>query len=167
MMFAIRFVSVVHEKFAFDEIQVNVGRGSMFEWPFQGKRPWIVLPLSVATISSGKLRMILCARFLNLWLRYMPFSFDNIDNLLRQGCKGAFMIVGLESGVPSRPHGTSHMDAAWMPLQGRILRVPRPSQAWLPGSYKRVKGRSHTVEKRISTLPHKPHGFQVFAYCCM
>ena len=25
------------------------------------------------------------------------------------------------------------------------------------GSYKRVKGRSHTVEKRISVLPHKPH----------
>ena len=25
------------------------------------------------------------------------------------------------------------------------------------GSYKRVKGRSHTVEKRISMLPHKPH----------
>ena len=24
-------------------------------------------------------------------------------------------------------------------------------------SYKRVKGRSHTVEKRISMLPHKPH----------
>ena len=23
--------------------------------------------------------------------------------------------------------------------------------------YKRVKGRSHTVEKRISMLPHKPH----------
>ena len=25
------------------------------------------------------------------------------------------------------------------------------------GSYKRVKGRSHTAEKRISMHPHKPH----------
>ena len=33
----------------------------------------------------------------------------------------------------------------------------RSTVGWPPSSYKRVKGRSHTVEKRISMLPHKPH----------
>ena len=28
---------------------------------------------------------------------------------------------------------------------------------WHADSYKRVKGRSHTVDKRISLHPHKPH----------
>ena len=37
--------------------------------------------------------------------------------------------------------------------------MPRGAPAWLcsHGSYKIVKGRSHTVEKRLNMHPHKPH----------
>lgn len=91
IVFANHFDSTEHEDFAAQEIQVNVERGSVLEWPFRGFRPWIVLALTVARNAAGKLRLVLDARYVNLWLRYLPFSFESIADLVRQGDVGAFM----------------------------------------------------------------------------
>ena len=49
---------------------------------------------------------------------------------------------GASFGAPTRAHRVNDRSAPAFDMNS---------------SYKRVKGRSHTVEKRISMLPHKPH----------
>lgn len=91
MLFSNRLGSAEDEEFAAQEVAVNVRRGSVLEWPFPGFRPWVVLSLAVARNSVGKRRLVLDARYVNLWLRYLPFSFETIADVVRQGEHGAFM----------------------------------------------------------------------------
>ena len=68
-------------------------------WPFPGRRPWIVLPLSVAVDAYGKRRLILDARYLNAFLAYMPFSFEQLASLPGFTRVGDYIIIDdLKSG---------------------------------------------------------------------
>lgn len=67
--------------FVRSEIQTNLSRGSVIPWPFPHTRPFILLPLSVAFNSRGKRRLILDARFVNLWLDYLPFSYEKLQDV--------------------------------------------------------------------------------------
>lgn len=50
--------------------------------------PYLVLPL---TVETSKPRLCLDARFLNLWMNYMPFSLDKLADVFRYIYKGSFM----------------------------------------------------------------------------
>lgn len=90
-VFSNRFASSEDEEFAAAEVRANVDRGSVLRWPFQGWRPWVVLSLTVARNAVGKRRLVLDARYINLWLRYVPFKFETVFDVVRRGTEGAFM----------------------------------------------------------------------------
>ena len=50
--------------------------------------PFLVLPL---TVEPSKPRLCINARFLNLWMRDMPFSLDKLADVPRFIYKGSFM----------------------------------------------------------------------------
>lgn len=51
--------------------------------------PHLVLPL---TVEPTKPRLCLDARFLNLWMRDMPFSLDKLADVPRYVYRGSFMV---------------------------------------------------------------------------
>ena len=53
-----------------------------------GDSPYLVLPL---TVEPTKPRLCLDARFLNLWMKDMPFSFDKLTDVPRYVYKSSYM----------------------------------------------------------------------------
>lgn len=78
-----RFSCQEHEEFARAQIATNVQRGALIKWPWSHLRPWIISPLSVVVNSGGKLRLIMDARFLNLFLQRKPFKYETAVDVLR------------------------------------------------------------------------------------
>ena len=108
MSFANRFGSDEEESFARSEIAENIARGSVLRWPFAEHRPHVVLSLAIARNAEGKLRLILDARYVNLWLQYLPFSFETLTDLVQQGEQGAFMATwDLKAGYHHVPLAAS------------------------------------------------------------
>ena len=71
-------------------------------------------------------------------------------SILKNGCKA---IVGID--VVMLHMGIRNTTAMAPPVH-RAPQLSAPELAW-QCSYKRVKGRGHTAEKRISMHPHRPH----------
>lgn len=91
VLFSNRLPSEEDMQFARKEVAENVRRGSVWVWPFKHCRPHVVLALAVARNAEGKLRLILDARYVNLWLEYLPFSFETLADLVGQGAQGSYM----------------------------------------------------------------------------
>jgi hypothetical protein len=86
-------VEAEHLEFVRTEIQTNCKRGSAIVWPFPATRPWVLLSLSVATNSQGKRRLILDARPVNLWLQYLAFSYERVQDVADYAQPGDFMVT--------------------------------------------------------------------------
>jgi hypothetical protein len=82
-----------HLDFVRGEIQTNCARGSAIVWPFPGTRPWVLLSLSVATNSQGKQRLILDARPVNLWLQYLAFSYERVQDVADYAQPGDLIVT--------------------------------------------------------------------------
>ena len=122
MLFGNRFASREDEEFARAEIEMNVNRGSVLAWPFHGTKPWVVLPLAVAVNAEGKRRLILDARYINLWLQYLPFSFETITDLVRQGARGAFMTTwDLKAGYHHIPLASPLWPLLGLQIDGKFF----------------------------------------------
>lgn len=78
-----RFSCEEHQQFAREQIAVNVQRGVLIEWPWEDTKPWIMSPLSVVANSVGKLRLIMDARYLNLFLKRLKFKYETAVDALR------------------------------------------------------------------------------------
>lgn len=76
--------------FMFQEIILRVTTGAFRVWGKVGvdNGPYLVLPL---TIEPTKPRSCIDARFLNLWMRDMPFSLDNLVDVPRYKISGLVM----------------------------------------------------------------------------
>ena len=72
------------------EIINRVSTGAFRVWGEVGvdDPPYLVLPL---TVEPSKPRLCIDARFLNLWMRDMPFSLDKLADVPRFTYKGSFM----------------------------------------------------------------------------
>ena len=96
---------------------------------------------------------------------FMPQCVPNVYAELRRSCAeprarisqhfalSYAMVVSRIQAMQSYPRVADDPVGNLGALLGRV----RKHTLTLPFSYKRVKGRSHTVEKRISMHPHKPH----------
>ena len=93
----------------------------------------------------------ICSASAHLWPHRLPLL--SMQQLQRRKLR-----VGDSRTCPSRPDGRTRMRSGH-PARGRVgQRGGSIALAWaILWSYKRVKGRSHTVEKRKSIHPHKPH----------
>ena len=81
VVFGNRLVDAFCREFAQVAIDKAVAAGVVVEWPWQGTRPWVVLPLSVAVDAYGKMRLILDARYINIFLKYFPFAYARLCSL--------------------------------------------------------------------------------------
>lgn len=98
-------------EFARGEVRVGLRRGAMVRWPWRRARPRVVLPLFVARSSSGKRRLILNARYVNLWCQYYPFAYETSPAC----CSTRAQAAGSTSSTSKRATTTS----AWTPRAGR------------------------------------------------
>lgn len=78
-----RFACEEDIEFAREQIDINVQRGVLIEWPWDDLKPWIVSPLSVVRNSRGKKRLILDARYLNLFLVRWLFKYETPADAIR------------------------------------------------------------------------------------
>ena len=90
-------------EFARGQVQKDLRKGVLAEWPQRwrrsGRRPWLMLPLSVAEDAYAKQRLIFDARYLNLFLQYLPFNYDRLQHLLASTQAGQFIVTDdLKSG---------------------------------------------------------------------
>jgi hypothetical protein len=65
-------------KFARKQIQRDLQRGTLLRWPFKGYRPAVILPLAVVRTPGRKPRLIIDARYTNLFLQYFPFHYEQV-----------------------------------------------------------------------------------------
>lgn len=77
-------------RFVSEEILKRVTTGAIRVWGKVGvdSPQYLVLPL---TVEPSKSRLCLDARFLNLWMKDMPFSLDKLADVSRYIYKGSFM----------------------------------------------------------------------------
>ena len=69
-----------------DELVKSGALKKWFDLPWhihKGKPPWLVHPFAVAfSESKNKYRLCTDMRYLNLWLKYIPFKFESLEDLL-------------------------------------------------------------------------------------
>ena len=75
------------------QVAAGVATGVVLQWPFASMRPWLLHGLSVATDAYGKQRLILDARYLNLFLQYFPFAYERLKDVLAFTEAGYYIIV--------------------------------------------------------------------------
>jgi hypothetical protein len=86
-----------HLEFARRKFQEGKDAGVIVRWPREwvqaGKRPHCILPLAVAESSSGKKRLILDARVVNLFVQYQRFHYEKLGQLLGNAQQGGFLTL--------------------------------------------------------------------------
>lgn len=93
-------------EFAVGETRKNLESGAVGVWPESGEPPEIIHPMGVVE-SAGKERLICNDRYLNIFLKQIPFQYDKLRDVLAFTLPGSFMATGdLKSGyfhVPIHP----------------------------------------------------------------
>lgn len=93
-------------QFAVGETRKNLASGAVGLWPEDAEPPVIVHPMGVVE-SAGKERLICNDRYLNIFLKQIPFQYDKLRDVLTFTFPGSFMATGdLKSGyfhVPIHP----------------------------------------------------------------
>lgn len=92
--------------FAETEIRKNLKSGAIAPWPETWGEPEVISPMGVVE-SAGKLRLICNDRYLNLFLKPIPFQYEKLRDILSFTLENGFMATAdLKSGyfhVPVHP----------------------------------------------------------------
>lgn len=95
-----------HLEFAVGETRKNLESGAVGVWPEGGDPPEIIHPMGVVE-SAGKKRLICNDRYLNVFLKQIPFQYEKLRDVLAFTFPGSFMTTAdLKSGyfhVPIHP----------------------------------------------------------------
>ena len=110
--------SVNHREFCDEQIFSYIKLKICSKWPWpEGRAPKCVLPLGVAVRDlEKKLRLIFDARYLNLWMKYIGFSYETMIDILNMAVEGGWATVSdYKSGYShiSTPDLTEYMSFSW------------------------------------------------------
>lgn len=106
-----RLSSAEDLQFARETIAQWVKTQAVLAWPFAATRPHVVLSLAVATSASGKRRLILDARYTNLFLQYFRCHFESLRSAvpMLRGSRYAYVLdlkAGYHHLLVAREHWT-------------------------------------------------------------
>ena len=93
IVFGNRLAEVWCIDFARQQVAKAVQAKVVVRWPWPHCRPWVVLPLSVAVDAYGKKRLILDARYVNAFLQYLGFKYEQLADLPCFTAAGDFIIT--------------------------------------------------------------------------
>jgi hypothetical protein len=86
-----------------------------------GKRPHCILPLAVAESSSGKKRLILDARVINLFVQYQRFHYEQLVEWLGNAQQGGFLTLkDLSAGYHHVYMAVEHWALLGFELEGEM-----------------------------------------------
>ena len=112
-------VTVSHEAFVDAEVQSNVALQVVVEWWWpRGEPPECILPLGVAVRElTGKLRLTYDGRYINLFQRYIPFSYESLADMVNYLKKNGWLSVSdFKAGyhhVSLRPELARYVGFSW------------------------------------------------------
>lgn len=92
VIFPNRLSAKQHGGFLQEEMAKLLTSGAIKEWDWPGGQPpHIIHGLAVVANRQGKLRMIVDARYLNAFLRYVPFHYEQLKDVLTYLGEGHYM----------------------------------------------------------------------------
>lgn len=111
--------TVCHESFVDAEVQANVALKVVVEWWWpDGEPPECILPLGVAVRElTGKLRLTYDGRYVNLFQRYIPFTYESLADMVNYLRKNGWLSVSdFKAGyhhVSLRPELAKYVGFSW------------------------------------------------------
>ena len=116
-----------HQKFLLEEERKLRETHSIFPWQGLGMSgpPTLIHGLGVVVNRKGKKRLIVDARYLNLFLRYLALKYESLADAIAQLQQGDYMwLTDFNSGyhqVPMHPNTYQYLG---LEIAGRIYIMP-------------------------------------------
>lgn len=143
-------------EFLESEIRKNLKSGAVGIWPLEGEPPEVISPMGVVE-SAGKERLICNDRYVNAFLKLIPFEYEKLRDLLSFTQQGSYMATAdLKSGyfhVPIHPAHWKYFRLKWARLSSSIKCCASDSHRPASCSPKSCKSQSSKSALEVSRCP--------------